>query len=196
MEEAGVELWLVRHGETEWSRTGRHTGRQDVPLTEEGEAQARRVGALLAGRSFELVLTSPLRRARATCDLAGYGAAAREEPDLMEWDYGAAEGRTYAEVQRDLPGWNLWRDGPPAGEPLAAIGARADRVIARAVAAGDGAVALFAHGHVLRVLAARWLGLAPDGARLLGLDPATVSVLGHERATRVLRRWNVPPRPL
>lgn len=192
MSEERVHLWLVRHGETEWSRVGRHTGRQDLPLTTEGERQARAVGALLGGRRFALVLTSPLRRARVTCDIAGYGEVAEDAHDLMEWDYGRAEGRTYAEVLSESPGWSLWRDGPPGGEPLVEVARRADRVIARAAgAAGD--VALFAHGHLLRVLAARWLGLAPEAAALLGLDPATVSVLGHERATRVVRRWNVPP---
>jgi broad specificity phosphatase PhoE len=192
MSEERVHLWLIRHGETEWSRDGKHTGREDLPLSTEGERQARAVGAILAGRRFALVLTSPLQRARVTCRVAGYGDVAEDAPDLMEWDYGRAEGRTYAEVLAELPGWSLWRDGPPGGEPLAEVARRAERVIGRAVGAG-GDVALFAHGHLLRILAARWLGLPPQDAALLGLDPATVSVLGHERATRVIRRWNVPP---
>jgi broad specificity phosphatase PhoE len=188
------DLWVVRHGETEWSRAGRHTGRTDLPLTPEGERQAGRVGALLAGRHFALVLTSPLERARATCRLAGLGEGARVVADLAEWDYGAAEGRTSAEIAAERPGWTLWRDGPPGGETLEALGRRADRVIAEALGAA-GEVAIFAHGHVLRVLAARWLGLEPAAGRLLALDPATVSVLGHERAARVVRRWNLAPLP-
>jgi probable phosphoglycerate mutase len=186
-----VEVVIVRHGETEWSRAGKHTGRTDVPLTELGREQARAVGEALRGRELALVLTSPLRRALETCRLAGFGERAELREDLMEWDYGAYEGRTTPEVREERPGWTLWRDGVPEGETVDEVGARADRVIAEArAAAGD--VLLFAHGHVLRVLAARWLGLEPDGGRLLALDPATLSTLGYERETPVVRLWNRP----
>ncbi|HEY6099875.1 MAG TPA: histidine phosphatase family protein [Anaeromyxobacter sp.] len=183
------ELWLIRHGETAWSRTGQHTGRTDVPLTPEGERQAARLARRLGGRAFALVLTSPLVRARATCRLAGYGAVAEVEPDLVEWDYGAYEGRTTAEIRAGAPGWTIWTGGVRAGETADEVGARADRVIARCAGAG-GDVALFAHGHVLRILASRWLGLAADGGRHFALDTASLSVLGHEHERRVLRRWN------
>jgi len=183
------EIWLVRHGETAWSRSGRHTGRTDVPLTPAGERQAALLGRRLSGRSFALVLTSPLLRARETCRLAGYGDVARPEVDLLEWDYGAYEGRTTAEIRADAPGWTIWSGGTAAGETPEQVGQRADRVIAAAQdARGD--VALFAHGHVLRILAARWLRLPAVDGRLLALDVASLSVLGHEHETRVIRRWN------
>jgi probable phosphoglycerate mutase len=193
MTDALRELWLLRHGETEWSRTRRHTGRTDLGLTPEGERQARTLGESLAGRTFTLVLTSPLRRARETCRIAGYGDVARETPDLMEWDYGAYEGRTREEIRQDAPGWTIWTAPVPGGETASDVAARADRVIDLALRAG-GDVALFAHGHVLRVLATRWLGLPPSAGALLALDTATLSVLGHEDAARVVRRWNVSPR--
>ncbi len=183
------ELWLIRHGETEWSASGRHTGRTDIPLTEEGIRQGRALGRYLAGRSFALVLTSPLSRAADTCGLAGYGSMAQPSDDLLEWDYGQAEGRTTAEMRKKRPGWSVWDGGPPGGETVEQVGRRTDRAIARAVeAAGD--VALFAHAHVLRILAARWLGLPPDDGRLFILGPASVSVLGWEREGRVISRWN------
>jgi len=183
------EIYLIRHGETAWSLSGQHTGRTDIPLTPRGEQQADMLTRRLAGRKFALVLTSPLVRARETCRLSGYAALARSEPDLMEWDYGAYEGRTTAEIRRETPGWNLWTSGPRGGESAEQVGARADRVISRAVeVAGD--VALFAHAHVLRILAARWLGLPADGGRYFALDTAALSVLGHEHETRVFRRWN------
>ena len=183
------EIWLIRHGETEWSASGRHTGRTDIPLTEEGIRQGRALGRYLAGRSFALVLTSPLSRAADTCGLAGYGRMAQPSDDLLEWDYGQAEGRTTAEMRKERPGWSVWDGGPPGGEAVEQVGRRADRVIARAVeAAGD--VALFAHAHVLRILAARWLGLPPGDGRLFILGPASVSVLGWEREVRVISRWN------
>ncbi|HEY6003986.1 MAG TPA: histidine phosphatase family protein, partial [Anaeromyxobacter sp.] len=162
------EIWLARHGETEWSRTGRHTGRTDVPLTEAGREEALALGRALGGRKFALVLSSPLSRAFETCRLAGYGDVARKSDDLLEWDYGAVEGRTSAEVRGERPGWTIWTGGVPRGETIEAVAARADRVIEEAVAAA-GDVLLFAHGHVLRILAARWLGLEPPAGRLFAL---------------------------
>jgi probable phosphoglycerate mutase len=183
------EVVLVRHGETEWTLSGQHTGRTDVPLTERGRQEAQAVGAELRGRRFALVLTSPLARAAETCRLAGLGESAAHRDEPMEWDYGAYEGRTTIEIRTERPGWTLWRDGVPDGETAAQVGARVDRVIAELrSAAGDAAV--FAHGHVLRVLAARWLGLEPAAGRLFALDPATISVLGYERETAVIRVWN------
>jgi broad specificity phosphatase PhoE len=186
-----LEIWLIRHGETAWSLSGAHTGRTDLPLTEAGRANAAAVGRWLAGRKFALVLTSPLARARETCRLAGYGAVAQVDANLGEWDYGDYEGRTTADIRAETPGWSLWRDGPRNGETVAQVGARADAVLAR-VAGTDGAVALFAHGHLLRILTARWLGLAPDCGRLFALATATVSKLGYERDTRVIAQWNLP----
>ena len=183
------ELWLIRHGETEWSASGRHTGRTDIPLTEEGIRQGRALGRYLAGRSFALVLTSPLSRAADTCGLAGYGSMAQPSDDLLECDYGQAEGRPTAEMRKERPGWSVWNGGPPGGETVEQVGRRTDRVIARAVEA-SGDVALFAHAHVLRILAARWLGLPPDDGRLFILGPASLSVLGWEREGRVISRWN------
>jgi probable phosphoglycerate mutase len=188
------EVVLVRHGETEWSRTGQHTGRTDIPLTERGREQARAVGEELRARRFALVLTSPLARAAETCRLAGFGEAAARREELQEWDYGAYEGKKTAEIREEHPGWTLWLDGVPGGETAAQVGARADRVLAELRAtAGDTAV--FAHGHVLRVLAARWLGLEPVAGRLFALDPATLSVLGYERETPVIRVWNESAAP-
>ncbi len=183
------ELWLVRHGETEWSRLGRHTGRTDVPLTDAGRAQARTVARKLDGRPFELVLSSPLSRALETARLAGFAAEVETTDDLMEWDYGADEGRTTAEIRRDRPGWTVWRDGPRDGETADEVAARVDRVIAR-VRDAEGDALVFAHGHLLRVLAARWLGEPPTEGRLYALSTATVSVLGWERETAVIERWN------
>jgi probable phosphoglycerate mutase len=183
------ELWLIRHGETEWSRSGQHTGRTDIPLTVQGERQAVLLGRRLAERKFALVLTSPLRRARETCRLAGYGGAARDAADLMEWDYGAYEGRTTAQIREEVPGWSIWKGGVPGGESADQVGARCDRVIA-CCADVDGDVALFAHGHVLRIMAARWLGVTATGGRYFALDTASLSVLGHEHEARVIRNWN------
>jgi broad specificity phosphatase PhoE len=180
---------LVRHAETEWSLNGRHTGRTDLPLTDHG----REVAAALRGRlqawQFALVLVSPSLRARETCDLCGLGANAQVRADLHEWDYGDYEGLTTPEIWERRPGWVLWRDGCPGGESPAEVGARADRVIAE-IAAGDGDVAVFSHGHMLRVLGARWIELGPDGGGRLGLSTAAISVLGHERDTAVIARWN------
>lgn len=183
------EVVLVRHGETEWSRAGKHTGRTDIPLTERGRQEAEAVGAELGERRFALVLTSPLARAAETCRLAGLGELAEQREELMEWDYGDYEGRETIDIRNQRPGWTLWRDGVPGGETAAQVGARADRAIAELrSAAGDAVV--FGHGHLLRVLAARWLGLEPAAGRLFALDPATVSILGYERETPVIRMWN------
>lgn len=184
-----MTLWIIRHGETEWSVAGRHTGRTDLALTPNGERQSAAVGRHFKGRSFALVLCSPLRRARETCRLAGYGDVASVTDDLQEWDYGACEGRTTSEIRTEAPGWSIWTDPVPDGETIEQVSDRADRVIQRAVAA-HGDVALFAHAHVLRVLAARWLGLPPDTGRLFLLSPASVSMLGYEREIRVISRWN------
>jgi broad specificity phosphatase PhoE len=185
------ELWLVRHGETEWSLSGAHTGRTDIPLTAAGREKAAAVGRYLAGRKFAGVLVSPLGRARETCRLAGYENA-QIDADLSEWDYGDYEGRTTSQIQAERPGWTLWSDGVPNGETAAQVAARADSVIARALAIeGENDVILFAHGHILRVLAARWLGLPPQDGRLFALGTAAVSTLGYERETRVITRWNL-----
>jgi probable phosphoglycerate mutase len=189
------EVVLVRHGETEWTLSGQHTGKTDIPLTERGREAARAVGADLDGRRFAVVLTSPLSRAAETCRLAGLCERAVERNDLMEWDYGAYEGQTTVEIRKSRPGWSLWEDGAPEGETGAEVGARVDRVIAE-LRSADGDAAVFAHGHVLRVLAARWLGLEPAAGRLFVLEPATISVLGYERETPVIRLWNSRPRPL
>ncbi len=184
------EIWLIRHGETEWSLSGAHTGRTDIPLTERGLKNASAIGDFLQGRQFALVLSSPLRRARATCEAAGFGGVAINDPNLQELDYGDYEGRTTPEIQIDRPGWSLWRDGCPNGETFEHAAERARTVIARACAA-EGDVALFAHGHILRILTACWLGLAPEAGRLFALSTATVSTLGYERETRVITRWNL-----
>lgn len=168
----------------------RHTGRTDIPLTEEGEAAARKVGEALAGREFALVLTSPMQRARRTAELAGFGDRAEVDDDLCERDYGEYEGVTTKEVRKTIPGWDVWRDEVPGGETLEQVGARADRVIERALAA-DGDVLLFGHGHLLRVVGARWLGMEAAGGGHLVVDTARLCVLGFERERRVLRRWNV-----
>ncbi|HZP28609.1 MAG TPA: histidine phosphatase family protein [Acidimicrobiia bacterium] len=184
------QVVLVRHGATEWSASGRHTGRTDVPLDDEGRAQAKAIGERLRAWTFSLVLTSPLDRARETCALAGLGDRAQVDGDLAEWDYGDYEGLTTAEIRATRPGWTVFEGGVVNGETADAVGARADRVLAR-LAGVDGSVALFSHGHFLRILAARWLGLPAVDGRLLALDTATLSVLGYEHETRVVRRWNV-----
>lgn len=184
------EVVLVRHGETEWSRTGRHTGRTDVELTEQGREQARRAGRALAGREFGLVLSSPLGRAVETCRLAGLGDRVELTDDLVEWDYGDAEGRSTADIQQTEPGWTVWTHSVGGtGETVAEVGGRAEAVIAR-VTAAQGDVAVFAHGHMLRILAARWLGMDAVGGRHFALSTATLSVLGHEHDNRVVQRWN------
>jgi broad specificity phosphatase PhoE len=188
--ELAPEVMLVRHGETEWSRTLKHTGRTDVPLTEAGRRQAALLREAVAGRRFERVLTSPLGRAVETCRLAGLGERAERNEALLEWDYGEYEGATTDEIRKGRPSWLLWRDGCPAGETAAEVGARVDPLIAE-LQAPRGDTILFAHGHVLRVLAARWLGLGPESGSLFALSTATLSVLGFEREIAVLKRWNV-----
>jgi broad specificity phosphatase PhoE len=180
---------LVRHGQTEWSASGRHTSRTDVPLTEEGRARAARLRDRLAGFDFALVLTSPLSRARETAALAGFGDRAEVDEDLREFDYGDYEGRTTAEIREERPGWDVWRDDSPGGETPDQVGARADRVIARALAAG-GDVALFAHGHLLRVLGARWMEAPAVRGGNLGLSTGAVCELGFERERRAIWLWN------
>ncbi|MFI5040927.1 MAG: histidine phosphatase family protein [Acidimicrobiales bacterium] len=189
MTESRHPVLLVRHGQTTWSAEGRHTGRTDVPLTEEGRRQASRVGTRLAEVPWALVLSSPLARARETCRLAGLGVVAQTDPDLAEWDYGAYEGLTTAEIRSQRPSWWLWSDGCPAGESPADVAARADRVINRCMAA-DGPVALFSHGHLLRVLGSRWVDADAGMGAVLLLSTAAISVLGWERDTPVLARWN------
>lgn len=189
-------VWVVRHGETEWALAGRHTGRTDVPLTERGRRQAGLVATRLSGRRFVKVLVSPLQRALETAGLAGFGDVAQVRDDLAEWDYGSYEGCTSEEILAERPGWSLWDDGPLGGETVDEVGARVDRVIAeiRQVQAETGGdVALFAHGHVLRILTSRWLGLPPGGARCFALDPAAVGILGYEHAVPVIVLWNETP---
>ena len=187
--EAEQHVWLVRHGETEWARLGRHTSRTDVPMTETGREQARVLGRRLAAVGFGLVVTSPLSRAAETARLAGFDGVAVVEPDLREWDYGALEGRLTAEIREDYPGWSIWTGPWPEGETVEEVGARADRVLAR-IRAADGDVLLFSHGHLLRVLAARWLGLPPASGALFALGTATVSILGWDRENAVIETWN------
>jgi len=186
-----MEVVLVRHGETDWTRTRQHTGRTDLPLDEEGREQARPVAEALRGRTFGLVLTSPLRRARETAELAGFLAVAQDRDDLAEWDYGNYEGRTTKEIRAERPDWSLWHDGVPGGETPTDVGRRADRVIDEIRVAGVDTL-VFGHGHQLRVLAARWLGLEPADGRLFVLGTATISVLGYERETPAILRWNEP----
>jgi len=182
-------MWLVRHGETEWARLGKHTGLTDIPLTELGREQAVAVGARLTGRPFALVLSSPLSRALDTARLAGFANRVQTSDDLLEWDYGADEGRTTAEIRVERPGWSIWGEGPEDGETIYHVGTRVDRVIALArEQAGD--VLVFAHGHVLRVLAARWLDQPPSEGHLFALSTATLSILGWEREQAVIERWN------
>jgi probable phosphoglycerate mutase len=183
------QVVLVRHGRTEWSEQGRHTGRTDVPLDDVGREQAALLAPRLAGYQFTLVLTSPLSRALDTCRLAGLSSGAQVDPDLAEWDYGAYEGRRTVDIRSERPGWDLWLDGVIDGETVGQVGDRADRVIAR-VRDLPGAVALFAHGHLLRVLTARWVGLPPTDGGLFALDPAGVNVLGYERENPVVQTLN------
>jgi broad specificity phosphatase PhoE len=183
------EVVLVRHAETEWSLSGRHTGRTDIPLTDEGRAAARALAGRLREWSFARVLVSPLRRARETCELCGLGEMAEPRQDLAEWDYGDYEGLKTAQILEQRPDWVLWRDGCPGGETPQQVGARADRVIAE-LRAVDGDVAVFSHGHMLRVLGARWIDQQPALGGRLALSAAAVSVLGYERGAAVLALWN------
>jgi probable phosphoglycerate mutase len=187
-----TELWLVRHGETEWSLSGKHTSRTDIPLTEHGRKRAEELRDYLKGTKFDAVFVSPMQRARETCAIAGFGGVAVVDDGLKEWDYGVYEGKTTKEIRDGLPGWSVWKDAIVGGETVEHVGERADGVIARAFASAPagGRVALFAHAHILRILAARWVGLAADGGRLLALGTGSVSVVGWERETRVIETWN------
>jgi len=189
MSAAGQQITLVRHGETEWSKAGKHTGRTDIPLTEVGEAAARRLADRLAGVEYAAVWTSPSLRARTTCTLAGFGKAAVVKDDLAEWDYGDYEGITTKEIRESRPSWFLFRDGCPNGEAAADVGARADRIIAGLRERHDNLL-VFSSSHFLRVLAARWIGLPPEGGASFVLDTASISVVTYERDTPVIRRWN------
>ena len=184
-------IYLARHGETAWSRTGQHTGLTDLPLTERGEEEARHLGKRLAAITFAKVFTSPLQRAVRTCELAGFGTVAEIDADLVEWNYGKYEGRRTPEIRAEAPGWQLFRDGCPGGESPAQIGARADRVLSR-FRAVNGNVLVFSSGHILRVLTARFLGLDPAGGRFFTLSTASVSMLGFENdlSQPVIRLWN------
>ncbi len=184
------EIWLIRHGETAWTVTGQHTGKRDIPMTETGESHAMAVGKFLNGKSFEMVLVSPLSRAQDTCRLAGYAKNAIVVSEIAEWDYGNYEGRTRQEIRQEIPGWTIWSNGVPGGETLEQVAQRAQRTIERILNA-KGDVALFSHGHFLRVLACCWLGLAPVTAGLFMLDTASVSILGSESTRRVMKRWNL-----
>ncbi len=189
---AGTELWLIRHGETEWSLSGQHTSRTDISLTEHGRKRAEELRAYLGGRKFDGVMVSPMQRAQETCRIAGYGDVAVVEEGLREWDYGIYEGKTTAEIRKDVPGWSVWKDEIVGGETVERVGERADGVIARALAMKGEShrVALFAHAHILRILAARWIGLPADGGSLFSLGTGSVSVMGWERETRVIAGWN------
>jgi broad specificity phosphatase PhoE len=184
-------IYLARHGETAWSISGQHTGLTDLPLTEHGEDNARNLGQRLQGHTFVQVFASPLQRAWRTCELAGFGSVATIDSDLVEWNYGAYEGKTTAAIHQERPGWQLFRDGCPGGETPAQIGARADRVVAR-LRALDGHGLVFSSGHFLRVLAARWLGLEPAGGRYFTLSTGSLSILGyeHDREEPIVRLWN------
>jgi len=195
MSDALPIVYLARHGETAWTISHQHTGLTDLALTAEGEAEAVRLGRRLQGLTFAAVLTSPLQRAVRTCELAGFGSAAEIEPDLVEWNYGAYEGRTSVDIHAERPDWQLFRDGAPAGESPDQIGARADRVIRR-VRAIEGNTLLFSSGHFLRVFAARWLGLEPGAGRYFLLGTASLSAVGyeHDRSDPVIRLWDEAPR--
>ena len=184
-------VWLVRHGETEWAKLGRHTGRTDIALTAIGREQAAALGRRVAGHPFGLVMTSPLSRAAETARIAGYGDVAVADDDLMEWDYGALEGRTTADIRAEMPDWTIWRGPVPGGETADEVGRRADRIITRIHAgATAGDVLVFAHGHLLRVLAACWIGLPAAGGGRFELATATLSVVGWERESRSIELWN------
>lgn len=183
------QVYLIRHGETEYSLSGQHTGVTDIALTENGRKVAGRLVPVLAVETFAMVLTSPLRRARETCELAGLGDRAEIDPDLLEWNYGDYEGLTPAQIHAQTPGWMIFRDGCPGGEIAAQVGARVDRLITR-MRAVEGNAALFGHGHLFRVFAARWLGLPPEGGCLFMLDPATLNILSYYRGIPAVKQWN------
>lgn len=185
------KIYLLRHGETEWSLSGQHTGVTDLPLTENGRFAARLLKSALAAETFALILTSPLKRARETCELAGFGERAEVDPDLMEWNYGEYEGLTTKQIHLSRPGWSIFRDGCPGGETPDQVAARADRVLGK-IRATDGNVALFAHGHIFRVLAARWINLPPSYGEHFLLDTATLNILGYYNASPAIKIWNAP----
>lgn len=184
-----LELWLIRHGETEWSLSGAHTSRTDIPLTERGRERAREIRKYFQGKTFSMVLTSPMQRARETCSIAGYGDVAQVDSDLSEWNYGVYEGRTTKDIQKEIPGWSVWANPIIDGETIDQVAARANRVIARAAAKG-GSVALFAHAHILRILAACWIESPPVMGSRLALGTGAVSTLGFEHQIRVISMWN------
>jgi probable phosphoglycerate mutase len=197
----GVELWLVRHGETEWSLSGAHTGRTDIPLTEAGRKRAEKLHEYLKGTKFDAVFVSPMQRARETCAIAGFGDVAVVNEGLREWDYGVYEGKTTKEIQEQIPGWSVWKNEIVGGETVEHVGERADKVTLQALVAETGVpwkastpmsgkVLLFAHAHILRILAARWIGLDATGGSLFTLGTGSVSVLGWERETHVIASWN------
>ncbi|RCW86158.1 histidine phosphatase family protein [Phyllobacterium bourgognense] len=191
MSSAFPEIYLVRHGETEWSASGKHTGRTDIPLTPAGEEAARHIAARLSGLNFSAVWSSPSQRASKTCALAGFGSQAVTKAELAEWDYGAYEELTTKQILAERPGWHLFRDGCPGGELTSDVGARADLII-RQLRQTDGTILIFSSSHFLRVLAARWLGLQPEAGALFVLDTASISVLGyeHDLTEPVIRKWN------
>ncbi|WP_260704861.1 histidine phosphatase family protein [Edaphobacter flagellatus] len=188
----GTQLWLVRHGETEWSKSGQHTSRTDIPLTEQGRKRAEALREYLKGTKFDAVFVSPMQRARETCAIAGFAGQAQVDDNLKEWDYGIYEGKTTAQIRAEVSGWSVWKDPIIGGETAEHVGERADAVITRALASAPagGNIALFAHAHILRILAARWLLLAATGGSLFALGTGSVSVLGWERETRVIQSWN------
>jgi broad specificity phosphatase PhoE len=191
MAEKEQKIYLLRHGETEWSLNGKHTGMTDIPLTEKGRTAARFLQPIVAKETFALVLTSPLSRARETCELAGLGKRANVEPDLIEWNYGEYEGVTTEQIRLTRPGWSVFRDGCPGGESPDQVAARADRVLVK-IRETEGSVALFAHGHILRVLAARWIHLPATYGEHFLLDTATLNVLGYYRESPAFKIWNAP----
>ncbi|MDQ4049896.1 MAG: histidine phosphatase family protein [Actinomycetota bacterium] len=186
---ASPEIYLARHGETEWSLSGRHTGTTDVPLTDNGRRHAEALGGRLRGSDFAAVFASPMGRTLETCRLAGFGDSCVERPELVEWNYGEYEGVTTEEIRKTVPGWTVWTHGAPAGETAADVGARCDALIEELLQM-DGEVLLFAHGHILRVLGARWIDLPPELGGRLALSTGTLSLLGWERDNRVLELWN------
>ena len=190
------QLWLLRHGATEWALNGRHTGSTDLPLLPEGEEEARALAPILSRQQFAAVFSSPLQRARRTCELAGLGDRMQICEDIIEWNYGDYEGITTAAIRETVPEWTVWSHGCPEGEGAQQVEARCARAIRTALAVpGEGDVALFAHGHILRALAGTWLGLGAAAGQLLQLGTASVSVLGWERETRAIQRWNAPTNP-
>jgi broad specificity phosphatase PhoE len=189
MSDQKVRLWLIRHGETEWSLSGAHTSRTDIPLTDRGRGRAAHMADHLHKQEFSFVLTSPRQRARETCGITGYGDVVQIDSDLSEWDYGEYEGRTTTDIRKEQPGWTIWKNNPREGETLAQVRTRAQSVIDRSTAA-VGQVAIFSHAHFLRILAATWIGLPPEAGSLFALGTGSVSTLGFERETRVIETWN------